>query len=121
MTLSVLSAAHHSESDPPLFCPALSLWGQLEEEKAALLGAKQEAEQEKAAIRLELGRLEQEKRDLAVEHQAVGQALQAAEESREKLERELLALLGEQEQVQEQLGQVSFLPPPRPAAGCPSN
>lgn len=92
----------------PSLTTALDIsFGQLEEDKACLLGQKQEAELEKACIRDDLARLLQEKLELDSERRGLGHSLQAVEQSQEALELELLALQEEKGRLQEQLEQVA--------------
>ena len=87
-------------------CSSGSLFIQLEEEKAALLGRQQQAEHATTLAVEKQERLEQLRLEQEVERQGLEGSLCVAEQAREALEQELRGLRSERSHLQEQLAQV---------------
>ena len=79
----------------------------MESEKNQLYGDKQAVEQEKVGLREELVRVEQEKLDIDSEKSGITQTLELSEQTRERLEDEIMALNKDRAELTEQLNAVS--------------
>ena len=79
----------------------------MESEKQQLYGDKQAVEQEKVGLREELVRVEQEKLDIDSEKSGIIQTLELSEQTRERLEDEIMALNKDRAELTEQLNAVS--------------
>ncbi len=82
----------------------------MEAEKNSLMGEKGSVEQEKAGLKEELVRVEQEKLDLDSEKSGVIQTLELSEQTRERLEDEIVVLNKDRAELTEQLNAVGSIP-----------
>ncbi len=87
----------------------MSLTAQMEAEKAQLYEEKQGADQERSGLREELVRVEQEKLDLDSEKVGLAHTLDVTEQTRERLEEEIMMLNKDRAEVTEQLNTVRVL------------